>query len=114
MGDLFFFGSLFVMAAANALLSPRIALQRLPMQWGIDGKPTWYAPRLAGLWGLPMLALAVRAGLYAAQIYVPDRIHNFDLGVGGFGVVMALTQLFLLWRWSRHQAGDSNGAGCRD
>jgi hypothetical protein len=101
MGDVVLVCALVLMAGASAFFSSRITTPRVPMQWGIDGKPTWYAPKAAGLWGLILLAIAVRAGLYAAQVYVPHKVHNLDVGVGGFAVVMALTHLFLLWRWSR-------------
>ncbi len=32
---------------------------RIPMQWGLDGKPTWTAPRGIGLWFAPILAVIV-------------------------------------------------------
>lgn len=28
-----------------------------PMQWGLDGKPTWYAPRILSLSFIPILAI---------------------------------------------------------
>jgi hypothetical protein len=28
----------------------RITVSRIPMQWGTNGRPTWFAPRLVGLW----------------------------------------------------------------
>lgn len=34
---------------------------RLPMQWGMDGKPTWYAPRGIALAFIPVLGLIVLA-----------------------------------------------------
>lgn len=30
--------------------------KRVPMQWGLDGKPTWFGPRLVGLLLMPMIA----------------------------------------------------------
>ena len=40
--------------------APRLAtLDRLPMQWGFDGQPTWTAPRRLGLALLPTLAAIV-------------------------------------------------------
>lgn len=32
---------------------------RLPMQWGLNGKPTWSAPRTAALTFTPVLAIIV-------------------------------------------------------
>ena len=32
---------------------------RVPMQWGLDGKPTWTAPKLIGVLFLPILSLLV-------------------------------------------------------
>ena len=38
-----------IIIASNLYFGSRIALSRIPMQWGLDGSPTWYA-RSLGLW----------------------------------------------------------------
>lgn len=50
---------LIAMAAVAAIANLRIPAGRIPMQWGFDGKPTWFAPRMAGLWFVVALAAAV-------------------------------------------------------
>jgi hypothetical protein len=36
--------------------------ERIAMQWGFDGKPTWHAPKQIGLWSMVALIPAVRTG----------------------------------------------------
>jgi hypothetical protein len=101
MGDLVFFCALVFMAGANILLSASITAERVPMQWGFDGKPTWYAPKIVGVWGPLVFALAIRTGIYAAQIYIPDKIRGLEFGLAGMGVVFAISHAFLLSRWTK-------------
>ena len=101
MGDLVLFCALALTAGLNLFYSSRIRATRVPMQWGLDGKPTWYAPKIVGLWGALLFVLATRTGIYAMQVYDPDRIRALDMGLAGMGAVLAVTQLFLLRRWSR-------------
>jgi hypothetical protein len=57
----------YVFAAAVAFVigcslyfGPRIGRDRIAMQWGVDGKPTWYARKWLALWGTVPFMLAVR------------------------------------------------------
>ena len=47
------------MAGCNLYFGPRIMSDRVVMQWGLDGRPNWYAPMLPFAflsgWLLPML-----------------------------------------------------------
>lgn len=50
------------MFALSAWAFPRVpAHARLPMQWGLDGKVGWRAPRVIALLFAPTLALAILA-----------------------------------------------------
>lgn len=42
---------------------------RIPMQWGLDGKPTWTAPRAVGLWFTPVLGGLI-LGFVAALLWL--------------------------------------------
>ncbi len=42
---------------------------QIPMQWGIDGKPTWSAPRLLGLAFTPFLYLVTS---FVIGIFLPS------------------------------------------
>ena len=41
--------------------------RRLPMQWGITGKPTWFAPRTAALAFTPILTIIVTGVVLAVS-----------------------------------------------
>lgn len=76
---------LVIMTAVSFALGRRVTAARVPMQWGFDGKPTWFAWRRVGIWspvaigaGVLILVLAtgvqgwrvaaVAAGVFAAQL----------------------------------------------
>ena len=48
----------------------RISASRIPMQWGTDGKPTWFAPRAIGLWWGLLFIFVVDAGLFIRTRFV--------------------------------------------
>lgn len=48
------------------------AASRLPMQWGVNGKPTWYAPRKLALAFTPVLAALVVAFVLLMAEAAPD------------------------------------------
>ena len=89
MGDLAFVIALVVMAGFNLYFAPRIKGDRIAMQWSFGGKPTWYASKLAGMWGPIAFAVVVRLVIWAAQTYTPDKVHGVDIGLVLFSVVIA-------------------------
>ena len=58
--DYIFGIAVIVVIAASLYLGPRIKRDRIAMQWGFDGRPTWQAPKRLGLWAMVPLMLAVR------------------------------------------------------
>lgn len=79
--------------------------ERLPMQWGLDGKVTWTAPRRVALWFTPVLSALVMAGIAAPLVLakVPPKPHGavtLALVAGGFLFAHAL-HLHLLKRHFR-------------
>ncbi len=57
-----------VMLAMSLLAARRIpAGTRVPMQWGLDGKPTWFAPRIVGLLVIPVVATLLNVAFVAAD-----------------------------------------------
>ena len=99
MGDLALLLALVFVSGANLACASRITAERVPMRWGLDGRPTWYASKSVGLWLPVLFAVATRAGVYAAQVYTPDKIHGLNVGLAGFAIVIAATHVFLLRRW---------------
>ena len=89
MGDLAFVIALAVMAGFNLYFAPRIKSDRIAMQWSLGGKPTWYASKLAAMWGPVVFAVIVRLVIWAAQIYTPDKVHSVNIGLVLFSVIIA-------------------------
>ena len=46
--------------AFNLYFGPRIERDRVAMQWGPNGEPTWYAPKWLAMWGIIIFMAAVR------------------------------------------------------
>jgi hypothetical protein len=106
--DVVFAVALLVMAGCSVYFAPRIRVERVPMQWGFDGKPTWYAPRLVGLWGPLVFVSGVRLLIAALEYFVPDKVHHVTLGILGLSVVMAVAHAWHLRavaRWAAHAHG---------
>jgi hypothetical protein len=96
--DAVFLLSLCGMLSASLYGRPRIQADRIAMQWRLDGKPTWHAPRAAALWGPPVFALAVRGFIDAAMTLAPDKVHRPDIGLVLFSIVAAGVHIFTLAR----------------
>ena len=106
IADIAFVAALLVMAGCSAYFSPRITTARVPMQWDFHGQPTWYAPRLIGLWGPLVFALAVRLLIAALEHFVPNHVHHVTLGIIGFSVILAAVHAWHLravTRWAARQ-----------
>ena len=58
--DYAFWIAIVFMAVCSLIAGPRIKSGRMVMQWGLDGRPNWSAPKSVGLWIMIVLALAVR------------------------------------------------------
>lgn len=62
-----YLGAIAGMALIALSYGSGIGTETIPMQWGIDGRPTWYADTTIGLW-MPVAILAVVAPLLFRQI----------------------------------------------
>jgi hypothetical protein len=47
--------------------------ERIAMQWGFDGKPTWDAPKRIALWGMVVFMLMVRLIIWTATTFAPEK-----------------------------------------
>ena len=81
---------------ANLYYGPRIKSDRMAMQWALDGKPTWYAPKAMALWGIVAFALAVRLLIWAAMTYVPDKVNGAEIGLLLFSIIVVAVHLLML------------------
>jgi hypothetical protein len=94
--DLIFCLALLVVVAANLYHAPRIPGDRVAMQWGFDGKPTWSAPKTLALWGMVAFMLVVRLFIWAAMTYVPNKVNGPELALALFSLIVAASHLFVL------------------
>jgi hypothetical protein len=91
-----FWIAVLVMAGCNLYFLPRITCDRIAMQWGLNGRPTWYAPKAVGLWGMVALALAVRLLIWAASTYIPEKVHGVEIGLSIGSVILLAGYLMTL------------------
>ena len=91
------FGSavLFVIGC-NLYFGLRISSERIAVQWGFDGRPTWYAPKQLALWGMVVFMLVVRLFIWAAATYAPQSVHGVEVGILGFSLITAGAHVFVL------------------
>ena len=94
---IFLFALVFVIAC-SLYFAPRIGGERIAMQWGFDGKPTWHAPKQIGIWAVPAFTLAVRLVIWAAMTFAPARVHWPELGIVLLSLIAAGAQVFILTR----------------
>jgi hypothetical protein len=96
MADYAFWPAIAVMAAASLYLGPRIKSDRIAMQWGFDGKPTWSAPKAIGLWATVAIALFARLLIWAAMTWFPQTVHGAESGLLFASIIFAASHLFVL------------------
>ena len=80
----------------NLYFGPRIERERIAMQWGTNGEPTWYAPKWLAMWGMVIFMFAIRLFIWLASTYTPQRVHGVELGIIGSSVVATSSHLFVL------------------
>jgi hypothetical protein len=89
--------ALVVTAASSLYFGARIETAKIPMQWGFDGKPNWYAARTVGLWWLLYFTLAIGLGLIAlAHFSEQDKASTIWYTVIAFSVITAAAQVWHL------------------
>ena len=71
--DYVFLFALAFVVACSIFFAPRIRTDRVAMQWGFDGKPTWHAPKWLALWWPVGLMLLVRLIIWAGMTGTPAR-----------------------------------------
>jgi hypothetical protein len=105
--DYAFWAAIAVMSGCSLYFGPRIPRDRIAMQWGVDGRPTWHAPKFVGLWGSVILALAVRLFIWGAMTFAPEKVQNANVGLLLFSVIVAGAHLFVLVSATRTDADNS-------
>jgi hypothetical protein len=68
------FGAWLVIAGHSLVIwQSNKSAEGIPMQWGVDGKPTWYAPPAIAMAFLPILSGVILAFAYTKSASVKDR-----------------------------------------
>jgi hypothetical protein len=96
MADYAFWAAIAVMVLCSSYFAPRIKSDRIAMQWGLDGKPTWSAPKAVGLWATVVIALLVRLLIWAAMTYTPQLVHGAEIGLLMSSIILAASHVFVL------------------
>ena len=107
--DCVFGAALALVVGSNFYFGPRIKGNRVAMQWGFNDKPTWYAPKSVALWGMVVFMLAIRLFVWLVSTYVPGCLHQAELGIAGFSVVVSAAHIFVL----KMAEDDGNLPACR-
>lgn len=94
--DLFFWPVLTFLAACNLYFGPRITSDQIAMQWGFDNRPTWYASKTVGLWGMVAFALAVRLLIWVLSTYAPSKVHCAEIGLLLFSLIVAASHVLMI------------------
>lgn len=95
-----------VAARANARLRDEA---RIPMQWSLSGRVTWYAPRLIALTFLPALTAGVLGTFCLLSVAVRPRPGQQGAEIPifvGIGVMLIAIQLLHLWLAERTLRGE--------
>ncbi|MGA7810896.1 DUF1648 domain-containing protein [Bradyrhizobium sp.] len=82
----------------NLYFGRRIERERIPMQWGLNGQPTWYAPKWFAMWGMVVFMGAVRLFIWLVSTHAPQNVHGAELGIVIFSVITTGSHLFILMK----------------
>ena len=83
-----------MVAASIAATIKFPAASRLPMQWGLNGKPTWYAPRKLAFAFSPALAAVV----VACVLFMKEPALHLALLIAAVFFAAHLIHLWLIYR----------------
>jgi len=94
-------GVLLALSGIGFSVFPRNA--RIPMQWGMDGKPTWYAPKVVGLLFTPVLALGVMSlmSLTAQGMRMAPIPNHILVTIAASFLCLHVLHLCMAWRHFR-------------
>jgi hypothetical protein len=96
LADYVFAAALVFVVACNLYFGPRITSDRVAMQWGLHGRPNWYAPKWLALWGMVAFMLALRLFMWLAATYTPQHVHGVELGILIMSVGIPAAHLYTL------------------
>lgn len=97
------FAAMLAISGIAYLLFPAGA--RVPMQWGLDGKPTWTAPKLIGVLFSPILSLLVLSGATFASASNLQKVAAILPIISGVFLVVHVLHLALAqWHFNANKS----------
>jgi len=96
LADSVFAASLAFVVGCNLYFGPRITSDRVAMQWGLDGRLNWYAPKWLALWRGVALLLAGRLFIRLVATYAPQHVHGVQVGIVMMSMTVAAAHVFTL------------------
>jgi hypothetical protein len=96
LADLVFCTALAFVIGCNIYFGPRLTSDRIAMQWDLNGRATWYAPKWVALWGIAAFMVAVRFLIWVTSIYAPASVHGVQIGIILFSLTFAAAHVFTL------------------
>jgi hypothetical protein len=94
--DFIFWPVVALLVACNLYFGPRIGSDRIAMQWGFDGQPTWGASKAIALWGVVAFAIAVRLLIWMLSTYAPSKVHGVEGGLLLFSIIVAASHILVI------------------
>ena len=82
-------------------------LPRLPMQWGLDGRPSWTAPRRAALVAVPLLA---GAGVFVSTVLLVVRPEGANVPAAAIPALQGVMALVGIGVYAGFLGGAGRGA----
>ncbi|MCJ2128866.1 DUF1648 domain-containing protein [Methylobacterium sp. E-045] len=79
-------------------------LDRLPMQWGLDGRPTWYAPKWIALGFIPVIGVIVMATVAVSHGPGGDG-SGVARNMATVGAILVAAEIVYLFMLRRHLTG---------
>jgi apolipoprotein N-acyltransferase len=91
-----FLAAIFFIAFSAVKFGRRIESKKIPMQWGADDRPTWFAPRLLGVWFQLYFLCAIGGVLFALTFFEPEKIPVLCLSIILVSATTAAAHLYHL------------------
>jgi MFS family permease len=90
----------------------KISSKRIPMQWGADGKPIWFAPRLLGIWFSFYFTLIVSAFLFILAFHEAiEKLPSLGVAMAIVVATNVAAQMYHLRRVLRWELGATKRQG---
>ena len=94
--DYVFGAAIAFVIGCNIYFGPRLTSDRIAMQWDLNSRATWHAPKWVALWGMAAFMVAVRFLIWATSIYAPASVHGVQIGIVLFSLTSAASHVFTL------------------